>query len=149
MPIGGLFDLAVTLRLRLQPCGSGDVKLRHFFLDAGECYFHAFLLGSLPRHALMMGPNPKQCSSFWNTGVSLREPEFPVGLSYSVFCLTTPPNTNEVRSEAQGPAPKLDCQGLRLLERFSSGTHGLAYLLLAPIDQFLNLLTRLFDLRID
>ena len=58
-------------------------------------------------------------------------------------------NTNEVRSEAQGPAPKLDCQGLRLLERFSSGAHGLAYLLLAPIDQVPNVLTCLPDPYID
>jgi hypothetical protein len=97
----------------------------------------------------MVGPNPKQCSSFWNTGVSLREPEFPVGLSYSVFCLTTPPTRMKSAWRPKVPPPKLDCQGLRLLKRFSSGAHGLAYLLLAPIDQVPNVLTCLPDPYID
>ena len=45
--------------------------------------------------------------------------------------------------------PELNPCGLGLAKRFSSLIHGLAYLLLAVVDQFRNLLTRLLDLCID
>jgi hypothetical protein len=45
--------------------------------------------------------------------------------------------------------PELNPCGLGLAKRFSSLIHGLAYLLLAAIDQFPNLLTRLLDFCID
>jgi hypothetical protein len=46
------------------------------------------------------------------------------------------------------PGSKLNACSLGLAERFSSLIDGLAYLLLGPIDQSRDLLTRLFHLRI-
>ena len=73
----------------------------------------------------------------------------PVGLPSSVFCLTTPSTRKKSVGRPRTPPPKLDCHGLRLLKRSSSRIYGLVYLLLAPIDQVSNVLTRLSDPCID